>query len=440
MSVRSDGVGPVPLMSQNDASNSARDETRRNLRILHVGDARSIHVARFIALLQELGHTARLFHPLTEFWEDQVLSNAEIYVPYFNGFFTGRNRQFVTSPVPFEVDPKKRQATVRWLSRWKNDKRHRVYDFVRVLQSFKPDIVISTKMQGEGYLVTEAKALMGAQFDVPWIHFIWGTDIEFFAKDEEFRAKHLTPVRRLLRSCNYLFSDTLRDVEQSRQFGFRGEHLGVFPAPGGFDADWLTKIRASLNEPRDVIFVKCREGSYVGRAMNILFALSRLTERLSGYRIVLLLATPNVKPIVEALARVHSIPFELAEYVPYDDLMRLYGRSRLAISATTVDGMPSFLAEAMAMGALPIHSDMPSIREWIDHEVNGLLFPVDDLAALESAIIRGLEDDDLLRRAAQRNAELVHSRMNRLQVGREIDDKLQKVVREHALRRQQGAV
>jgi glycosyltransferase involved in cell wall biosynthesis len=131
--------------------------------------------------------------------------------------------------------------------------------------------------------------------------------------------------------------------------------------------------------------------------------------------------------MVTALARVHSVPFEFAEYVPYDDLMRLYARARLAISATTVDGTPSFLTEAMAMGAFPIHSDMESIREWIEPGVNGLLFPIDDLGALERAIIRGLEDDDLCRKAAQRNQELVHSRMDRVQVSREIDEKLQRV-------------
>ena len=384
----------------------AGERAERRLRILHVGDARSIHAARFIALLQELGHTARLFHPSGEFFEDQVLSGAEIYVPYFNEFYTGRNRLFVTSPISFEIEPKSAmQGPLRWLARWRNEKRHRVYDLMRVLRSFKPDIVISTKMQDEGYLVSEAKSLMGAEFRFPWIHFIWGTDIEFFAKDAAYKITHLTRVRRVLRSCDYLFSDTERDVTQARDFDFRGEHLGVFPAHGGFDPYWLANLRASAPGPRNLILVKGREGSHVGRAMNILFALNRIVDRLNGYKVVVLLATPNVRSAIGALARVHSTPFEFVEYVPYDDLMRLYARSRLAISATTVDGMPSFLAEAMAMGSLPIHSDMESIREWVDPGVNGLLFPIDDLGALENAIIRGLEDDELCRRARERNEQ-----------------------------------
>jgi glycosyltransferase involved in cell wall biosynthesis len=79
--------------------------------------------------------------------------------------------------------------------------------------------------------------------------------------------------------------------------------------------------------------------------------------------------------------------------------------------------MPSFLAEAMSMGALPIHSDMTSIREWIDDGHNGLLFPVDDVEALKRAIVRGLDDDDLFHRAEQYNRTLVDQRLNRKTVG-----------------------
>ena len=131
-------------MTQPNPANSPSETARRSLRILHVGDARSIHSARFIDLLQGLGHQARLFHPVGDFWEDEVLSGAEIYVPYFNNYCTGRNRLFVTFPVPFEVNPKSSmQAPLRWLARWMGERRHRVHDLVRVLRSFKPDVQTS---------------------------------------------------------------------------------------------------------------------------------------------------------------------------------------------------------------------------------------------------------------------------------------------------------
>jgi glycosyltransferase involved in cell wall biosynthesis len=388
----------------------------RPIRILLVGEARSIHAARFLLLLREIGYEARLFHAdQGGFFEDQNLNDATVYMPYFDDFYySGRNRLLITHPIPFEIKPRSRsQAPLRALAKYFGDKRHRVYDLMRVLRSFAPDLVISARMQSEGYLVAEAKVLMGDSFTVPWIHFLWGTDIEFFGKDEGFRQQHLLPIRRVLSLCDYVLTDTQRDADQAPAFGFRGEHLAVFPAHGGFDPEWLASVRLPVQAPRDVIFVKGREGSYVGRAMNIFAALERLGPRLAGYRVVVLLATPNVRAILPGLTERCGIPFEFVEYVPYDELMRLYGRSRIAISATTVDGMPSFLAEAMAMGALPIHSDMASIREWIDDGDNGLLFPVDDIDALERAIARGLSDDELFNRAVRRNQQLVDARLNR---------------------------
>jgi len=90
------------------------------------------------------------------------------------------------------------------------------------LRSFRPDLVISARMQSEGYLVSEAKELMGSAFTVPLIHFLWGTDIEFFGKDAAHSPTHLQPIRRTLSSCNYVLSDTHRYADQASEFGFRG--------------------------------------------------------------------------------------------------------------------------------------------------------------------------------------------------------------------------
>jgi glycosyltransferase involved in cell wall biosynthesis len=67
----------------------------------------------------------------------------------------------------------------------------------------------------------------------------------------------------------------------------------------------------------------------------------------------------------------------------------------------------------MALGALPIHSDMESIREWVEDGVNGLLFPVDDVEALARCIEHGLGDDALVDSARERNWTLAQERMDR---------------------------
>lgn len=47
---------------------------------------------------------------------------------------------------------------------------------------------------------------------------------------------------------------------------------------------------------------------------------------------------------------------------------------------TASDGTSLSLLEAMALGAVPLVSDIGPNREWIDHGVNGALLPLNDPA------------------------------------------------------------
>jgi glycosyltransferase involved in cell wall biosynthesis len=391
----------------------ASAKASEGLRILVISEARSIHAARFVALLREMGHETRLFHSDMAYFEEENLDETVLYISSFNGSYTSRNRLVVSDPISYEVRPA--DARQKWLRRMTDilsGTRSRAVDLVEVVRSYHPDLVISARMQNDGYVAREAKALLGA-FPCPWIHFTWGTDIEFFGKDPEYAQRHLPLIRGVLEGCDYLLSDCARDAIQAPEFGFRGSHLGVFPAHGGFNRPWLREIPRLAVQQRDVILIKGREGSYVGRAMTILHALMSIRDSITQYRLVFILTTPNMKQALEVLGTVADFRYEIAENLPYEELLALYGKARLAISATTVDGTPSFLLEAMAMGALPVHSDMPSVREWVVDGENGLLFPIEDVGILKQMILRGLGDDQLIKAAAEQNKAIVEERLDR---------------------------
>jgi len=56
------------------------------------------------------------------------------------------------------------------------------------------------------------------------------------------------------------------------------------------------------------------------------------------------------------------------------------------------DGIPVALMEAMACGAAVVSGDLPTIRELIEHDVNGVLVPPDDVTALTDALQGLLQD------------------------------------------------
>ncbi|MBE3065757.1 MAG: glycosyltransferase [Spirochaetes bacterium] len=64
--------------------------------------------------------------------------------------------------------------------------------------------------------------------------------------------------------------------------------------------------------------------------------------------------------------------------VPRDELVRLLQTAVVSVSNLPNDGVPVSMLEAMACGALPVMSNLESIREWITHGVNGLLFDPDN--------------------------------------------------------------
>jgi len=68
------------------------------------------------------------------------------------------------------------------------------------------------------------------------------------------------------------------------------------------------------------------------------------------------------------------------------------------------------LLEAMAAGCLPVVSDIPGNREWVQDGENGLLFAAGDAAALAACLQRAASAPELRTRAAGINRQLVATR------------------------------
>lgn len=103
----------------------------------------------------------------------------------------------------------------------------------------------------------------------------------------------------------------------------------------------------------------------------------------------------------------------VVETIPYERMPDLYSMARVVVSVPFSDGTPMSLLEAMACGAVPICSDLPSLREWVTDGVNGFLVPVDDPNAIASRILQALSDAPLAATFAESNRQLVERRASR---------------------------
>ncbi len=83
-------------------------------------------------------------------------------------------------------------------------------------------------------------------------------------------------------------------------------------------------------------------------------------------------------------------------------------KARIFILASYHEGMPNSLIEAMSLGIACISTDCPcgGPRDLIKNEVNGLLVPVGDKAAMTGAIRKLIEDDELTEKLGKAATEV----------------------------------
>jgi glycosyltransferase involved in cell wall biosynthesis len=254
----------------------------------------------------------------------------------------------------------------------------------------------------------------GLRMPCPLVYSSWGTDLECFARLPEQTAD----VRRFLERVDVHVPECARDARLARELGFKGRTWMSLPAFGGVDlqrAEGLMMPRDLVDRRTVILKGRDHTGEYgdpIGRAMTAVQAFDVCVDALRGYRIVVVQANRSVAEACNTLRLKTGLDVQVWPRVAYEELMRCFGQARAVISLTVNDGLPGILVEAMTAGALPLHSELEPIREWIVHGENGLLVPPDDVGAAAAALRRALTDDELVRRAAERNREIVRTRLD----------------------------
>ena len=280
----------------------------------------------------------------------------------------------------------------------------------RVIRHLQPNLIHSLEMQRCAYLTLASRKQLNGYPLPPWIYSSWGSDIFFFGR----RPDHQQRIREVLSSCDYFIADCERDVQLAKDFGLRGELLGVFPATGGFDLPRMRQLGSGVPvSARKVIAVKGYQNEdWGGRGLNALEALRLSAAQLQGFEVVIFSASSEVRSCAESLTKETGIEITILPQSPSDEIIKLMGRARIAIGIGLTDGSPVSLLEAIIMGAFPIQSDTVSTAEWIRNGENGFVVPAEQPKTIARAIQRALIDDELVERAAKINTEIADQRLD----------------------------
>jgi glycosyltransferase involved in cell wall biosynthesis len=116
----------------------------------------------------------------------------------------------------------------------------------------------------------------------------------------------------------------------------------------------------------------------------------------------------NLESEVEQLNVSSSVQF--LGRVPHQEMPYLLGQSDIYVSTSPHDGTSVSLLEALASGAFPVVTDIPSNREWIADGDNGFLVPIENENVLAKKILEVIRDHRLLGDAHEKNRKIVEQR------------------------------
>jgi glycosyltransferase involved in cell wall biosynthesis len=376
------------------------------LRILFVTLGESVHVARWIKQLEGQDWDIHVF-PYSAY--DGIHSELENVTVHS---LVRRSKQNISATVrqtgltwPLPRGTRSATALIQNFDHFKQPAR-----LARLIRSLRPDVIHSLEMQRCGYLTLMSRKHLNGHQLPPWIYSSWGSDIFFFGR----RSDHQPKIREVLSKCDYFIADCQRDVQLAKDFGLRGEVLGVFPASGGFNLKKMQQLGSGIPiAARKVIAVKGYQNEdWGGRALNALEALKMIAAQLKDFEVVIYSATQDVRLRAESLAQDLGMKLSVLPQSPSDEIVKLMGRARIAIGVGLTDGTPVSMLEAMIMGAFPIQADTVSTSEWIQDGENGLLVPPEEPEAIARAIQRALTDDKLVEQAASLNADVAAKRLD----------------------------
>jgi len=224
-------------------------------------------------------------------------------------------------------------------------------------------------------------------------------------------------VQRVLRAAELITvpSDTMRDAVSELLGPEHPREISVFQY--GVEVRRLTQVsereRAALppRAERPVRIVSARAFLHLYRIDVLLDALARLRDEGLAFECELFGDGPlraELEQQAERLGLADSCRFHGA--VSPLEVERWVARSDVYVSVAESDGVSLALLEALALGAVPVLSDIPANRDWVHHGHSGALTAIEP-AAVADAIRTALGVDPL--RAAADNQARVAERADR---------------------------
>lgn len=262
----------------------------------------------------------------------------------------------------------------------------------KVIRTFQPDLIHVHQANAYGFVTALAN-----QGKVPMALTTWGSDVLTLPHKS---ILHRWMVKYVLKSAEEITADAGYMAAAIQQLIGRKE---VVIANFGVELSTANTSTARAN----LIYSNRMHEPLYQIDQIILQAKTFLTEN-SGW-VLQLAASGSQTTKLQELAQ-QNLPADSYAFLGFqagEENQRNYLNAQIYISIPTTDGTSISLLEAMAYGCIPIVSDLPANREWIEHGKNGLITSGDlskDLAlaqTLDIKVVQGLNNEIIAQRATK---------------------------------------
>jgi glycosyltransferase involved in cell wall biosynthesis len=251
---------------------------------------------------------------------------------------------------------------------------------------------------------------VGALLKKPLFVTVHGSDFRMALEGSTFLKKIFLFVCRKARSLNCVSEVMKREIER---MGIEEEKISTFPM--GVDEAFLETGKNRKKELSKRPFTILSN-----RSLLPIYNVSLLIRAIP----IVLKEEPEVKFLIagDGLER-KSLEKEAKKLninssvrflgrVPHEEMPNLLSQTDVYVSTSLYDGTSVSLLEAMASGAFPIVTNIPSNREWVTDGENGFLVPTDDKKYLARKIIESLQNPSLLEKSYQKNVLITKEKVS----------------------------
>lgn len=329
----------------------------RSLKILLLADGASFHTERFYTALKKRGHQITLASlekgTLEQFTLEKKGATAQLYylraVPQIKG----------------------------------------------IIKSLKPDIISAHFASGYGFVA----ALANRSFKLPLMINLWGSDILIVPNKS---ILHRWKTAYALKKADYIVADSEYLIEKAQNI-YRFEKQAVIP--WGIEAEHLTlhKKDYNLSSPLKIIVPRHHEEVY-----NNLFIVKALKPLLREYKIEL--TFPNFGSQLDDFKNyIDKLPgIKLYNKLDRTSFLEFMAQHDIYLSASRSDSSPVSLIEAMALGLIPVASNIKGVREWLSQE-SGFPYKANDQKELFDIIVKLISENNSYDKMRQHNFEKVQN-------------------------------